>query len=99
MAWVIEMKKKQTDTFFCEKHKLAIMNTYFQLPKRQLYIWTSPADITRNQIDYFLNSQRFRLSIKICRTYPGDDIGSDHNPVVARMKVKLESSNTKSACQ
>ena len=84
---------------FCEEHKLAIMNTYFQIPKRQLYTWKSPGDIIRNQIDYILISQRFRHSIKRCRTYPGADIGSDHNPVVARMKVKLKCTNTKAACR
>ena len=74
------------------------MNTYFQLPKRQLYTWKSPADINNKESDYILISQIFRQNIKICRTYPGDDIGSNHNPVVARMKVKLKSSDTKAAC-
>ena len=53
---------------FCEEHKLAIMNTYLQLPKRQLYTWKSPANKARNQIDQSLISQRFRQSIKRCRT-------------------------------
>ncbi|KAK3786272.1 hypothetical protein RRG08_002016 [Elysia crispata] len=74
------------------------MNTYFQLPKRQLNTWKSPADIARYQIDYILISQRVRQSTKRCRTYPGADIGSDHNPVVAQMKGKLKISNTKAAC-
>ena len=50
--------------YFCEEHKLAIMDTYFQLPKRQLYTWKRPEDITRNQIDYILISQKLRQSKK-----------------------------------
>ncbi|KAK3795889.1 hypothetical protein RRG08_040685 [Elysia crispata] len=51
--------------YFCEEHKLAIMDTYFKLPKRQLYTLKSPAEITRNQIDYILISQRLRQIIKM----------------------------------
>lgn len=41
---------------FCQECDFAIMNTYFQLPPRRLYTWTSPKhtpqQIVRNQIDY-----------------------------------------------
>ena len=33
---------------------------------------------------------RFRNSIKQTKTYPGADIGSDHNPVVATVKINLK---------
>ena len=59
------------------------MNTFFELPVRQKYTWKSPGDVTRNQIDYILIRNRFRNSIKKCKTYSGADINSDHNPVVA----------------
>ena len=35
-------------------------------------------------------SSSFENNIKNCRTYPGADIGSDHNPVIANMKIKLK---------
>ena len=76
---------------FCEEHKLSIMNTYFELPARQRYTWKSPGDVTRNQIDYILIRQRFRNSITKCKTYPGADINSDHNPVIAKVRIKLKS--------
>ena len=81
---------------FCEKHNVCITNTFFQHPIRRLYTWKSPGDVKRNQIDYILIRKRFRNSIKQCKTYPGADIGSDHNPVVATMKIRLKKAQSKS---
>ena len=75
---------------FCEQHNLSIVNTFFKHPKRHLYTWKSPGDVTRNQIDYILIKDRFKNSVKRCKAYPGADIGSDHNPVVANIKIKLK---------
>ena len=33
---------------------------------------------------------RFRNSVKQTQTYPGADIGSDHNPAVATVKINLK---------
>ena len=33
---------------------------------------------------------RFRNSVKQAKTYPGADIGSDHNSVVATVKINLK---------
>ena len=35
-------------------------------------------------------NQRHRNSVKQVRTYPGADIGSDHNPVIMTLSVKLK---------
>ena len=75
--------------FLIEKN-LVIANTLFEQPNRLLYTWKSPGDVTRNQIDFILVRKRFRNSIRWCKTYPGADIGSDHNPVVAKICVKLK---------
>jgi ribonuclease HI len=67
------------------------MNTWFNLPARRLYTWKSPQDsnnnIVRNQIDYIAVNKRFRNSIKKVTTYPGADLESDHNPVVAKLNL------------
>ena len=34
--------------------------------------------------------KRFRNTLRQVRTYPGADIGSDHNPVVASVEIKLK---------
>ena len=75
---------------FCWTSKLVITNTLFEHPKRRLYTWKSPGDILRNQIDYIIINQRHRNSVKPVRTYPGADIGSDHNPVIMTLSVKLK---------
>lgn len=79
---------------FCTNEELIIANTLFKLHKRRLYTWKSPADnsdkIVRNQIDYIIVNRRYRNSILSAKTYPGADISSDHNPVVAAMRIKLK---------
>ena len=67
-----------------------IANTYFQHPKRRRYTWKSPGDIYRNQIDVILINTRFRNGVKQARTYPGADVGSDHNPLMIKMYIKLK---------
>ena len=67
---------------FCTEKDLVVSNTTFEQPNRLLYTWKSPGDITRNQIDYILIRKRFRNSIKQCKTHPGADIASDHNPLI-----------------
>ena len=75
---------------FCEEYNLMVTNTWFQHPKRRLYTWKSPGDLHRNQIDFILVNQRFRNTVKQARTYPGADVGSDHNPVVVKMNIKVK---------
>ncbi|KAJ2952534.1 hypothetical protein O0L34_g6852 [Tuta absoluta] len=79
---------------FCQEEQLVVTNTYFKLPPRRLYTWTSPAHspthIVRNQIDYILVSKRFRNSFKSVKTYPGADVGSDHNVLVAAVSIRLK---------
>ena len=49
---------------FCQENTLVIANTLFQWHKRRLYTWTSPNGQHRNEIDYILCSQRWRISIQ-----------------------------------
>ena len=51
------------------------MNTFFDLPERQKY--TSKSDVNRNQIDYILIRDRFKNSIKKCKTYPKSNTSSN----------------------
>lgn len=78
---------------FCQTKRFVVTNTWFKHPPRRIYTWRSPQDsseaIVRNQIDYILINQRFRCAVKDSHAFPGADISSDHNPVVAKLKVKL----------
>ena len=79
---------------FCQNNNFVITNTLFKMPKRRLYTWKSPADqegrIVRNQIDYILIRQRYKNAIISAKTYPSADIGSDHNPVVTKIRLKMK---------
>ena len=67
---------------FCQENALLIANTLCQQHKRRPYTWTSPDGQHRNQIDYVLCSQRWRSSIQSTKTRPGDDCGSDYEPLL-----------------
>ncbi|PZC74827.1 hypothetical protein B5X24_HaOG207140 [Helicoverpa armigera] len=75
---------------FCITRELAVHNTRFKHHVRRLYTWVSPGDRCRNQIDYIMTSSRWNSSIQNVKTYPGADCGSDHNLLVAWMKLRLK---------
>ena len=53
------------------------------------HTWTSPDGQHRNQTDYILCSQRWRSSIQLAKTRPGDDCGSDHELLIAKFRKAL----------
>lgn len=81
---------------FYQGMEVVVTNTWFKLSKRRLYTWKSPVDKAnspepvRNQIDYILINKLFRNIIKRVTTHPGADIGSDHNPLVADLTLRLK---------
>ena len=74
---------------FCQENNLAILNTLFKQHPRRLVTWISPNHRYRNQIDYILVYKRWRSSFKAAKTYPGADCDSDHQLLVATMKMRL----------
>jgi len=75
---------------FCPENALVIANTLFQQHKRRLYTWTSPDGQHQNQTDYILCSQRWRSSIQSAKIKPRADCGPDHEPLIARFRLKLK---------
>ena len=75
---------------FCISKKLLVSNTCYQQPNRRLYTWTSPDKQHRNQIDYILCQERWRNSLLNVKTLPGADCGTDHELLVAKMRVRLK---------
>ena len=75
---------------FCQENALVIANTLFQQHKKRLYTWTLPDGQHRNQIDYILCSQRWRSSIQSAKTRPGADCGSDHQLLIAKLRLQLK---------
>ena len=70
---------------FATNNNMFICNTWFAQPKRRRYTWKMPGDHGRYQLDYILMKVRYRNCVKSCHSYPGADIGSDHNPVVMKI--------------
>ena len=65
---------------------IVITNTLFEEhPKR----WRSPDGETKNQIDYITINRRFRNAVQHLKAFPSADCGSDHLPVICKLKVKL----------
>ncbi|KAI5715694.1 hypothetical protein M8J77_020891 [Diaphorina citri] len=75
---------------FCKEFGFWISNTWFKQHKRRLYTWKSPGDRKRYQLDYILINQRFKNSIKTAKTFPGADIFSDHNLLIAEVRTRLK---------
>ena len=73
---------------FCKEKKLMVTNTWFEQENRRRYTWKQPGDTNRYQLDYILVRQRYRNSVKKSCSYPGADVGSDHNLVMMKIKVK-----------
>ena len=80
-------KNEQGETLieWCRTHYMSILNTTFNQHKRRLYMWKSPGDLFRNQIDYICIN-----SVKNCKTLPGADCNSDHILLVMQMICKLK---------
>uniref|UniRef100_A0A914XJB6 Endonuclease/exonuclease/phosphatase domain-containing protein n=1 Tax=Plectus sambesii TaxID=2011161 RepID=A0A914XJB6_9BILA len=83
----------------CQENRLAIANTWFEQPKRRLYTWTAPNGQHRNQIDYFLCQQRWKSSIQAIKTLLGADCGSDHQLLIAKVKIRFNTIKRQPATQ
>ena len=73
-----------------QENALIIASTLFQQHKIQLYTWKSLDGQHRNQIDYILCSQRWRSSIQSAQTRMGANCGSDHELLIAKLRLKLK---------
>ena len=64
--------------------------TFWPLIYFELSLWTSPDGQHQNQTDYILCSQKWRSSIQSAKTRPGVDCGSDHELLIAKLRLKLK---------
>ena len=63
---------------------------YICISHRRLWTWEMPGDRAKNQIDYICISHRYRNGLLSTKTYHGADCGTDHVPVVATLRIKLQ---------
>ena len=74
---------------FASLDDLKLANTFG--PQRR-FAWHSPNGKHHNQIDYIMIKRRFQTSVNIAKTrsFPGADIGSDHDLVMMTFKLHLK---------
>ena len=74
---------------FAVSKVLNIRSTTFPHKDIHKETWYSADSRTANQIDHVLNSNWFRSAVTDIRALRGPDIGSDHNLLKIKFKVKL----------
>ena len=74
----------------CLENGLVIGGSVFQHKNIHKATWTSPDNRTKNQIDHIVINQKWRRSMKDVKAIRGADIGSDHNLVLCKLKLKLK---------
>jgi hypothetical protein len=86
---------------FARYNDLVLANTLHDHKPSRRATWHAPNGIVRNQIDYILISKRVASGVitNKTRTFPGADIGSDHDLVMMSMKLKLKKQQKKSNCR
>ena len=75
---------------FCDLNDLVIGGSVFQHKKIHKVTWRHPNGTHENQIDHIAYSRKFRRCIADVRVMKGATVGSDHNLVVGKVKLKLK---------
>ena len=74
----------------CMENGMVIGGTVFQHKDIHKLTWISPDGRTRNQIDHIAINQKWRGSMTDVRALRGADVGSDHLPVLCKIRLKLK---------
>ena len=71
---------------------LVLANTFGHHKASRRWTWHSPNGQHHNQIDYILVRKNFRSGMNIARTrsFPGTDIGSDHDLLMMTFRLRLK---------
>ena len=85
---------------FCGMNSLVIGGSLFPHKDIHKITWISPDRVTRNQIDHIAIRSKYRRSLHDVKARRGADVGSDHELVISKIKLKLRvskkpKSNTK----
>jgi hypothetical protein len=77
---------------FATSHNLTLANTLFLHKLSRISTWNAPNRSTHHQINYILISNKFKSSINKVRTrtFPGADMGNDHDTVLMTLKLKIK---------
>ena len=77
---------------FATFNDLALVTTFGHHKASRRWTWHSPDGQHLNQIDYILVRKRYRSGVNIARTrsFPGADIGSDHDLLMMTFRLRLK---------
>lgn len=77
---------------FASYNNLILANTFGPHKLSRRVTWHSPNGEHHNQKDYIMVKRRFQSSVNIAKTrsFPGADIGSDHELVIMTLKLHLK---------
>lgn len=80
---------------------MVVANTFGKHKTSRRITWIAPDGTTRNQIDFILLDRRCKSCIKVnkTRSFPGADIGSDHNLLMMTMKLKIKKVRRQPNCR
>ena len=86
---------------FAIYNNLVLANTLGNHKPSGRWTWHGPDGTHHNQIDYILVKKRFRSGIKTARTrtFPGADVGSDHDMVMMTFQTRLKDSRKTNAAK
>ena len=74
----------------CEVSYMCIANTSFPHKEIHKVTWNSPDGKTKNKLNHSLINNRYQSSHWDVSSYRGADVGSDHCPCIAVVKMKLK---------
>ena len=77
---------------FASYNNLKVANTFGSHKPSRCWTWHSPGGDYHNQINYIMVKQRFQSSVNIVKTrsFPGANIGSDHELVMMTFRFRLQ---------
>lgn len=89
-------RNKNDDRFvaFCASNKIAVTSTAFPHKDTQVHK-CSPDGQHQKQTDHMTVRSRFKRSVQDTRAHRGVDVGSDHNLVITKTKLRLNSTGKK----
>lgn len=73
----------------CEENDFVIGGSLFAHKTIHKLTWTSPDGHTKSQIGHIMINSKWRHSLQDVRAMRHVDIGSDHNLVTAKIRLKL----------
>ncbi|XP_071150111.1 craniofacial development protein 2-like [Mytilus edulis] len=74
----------------CQRNNLVITGTIFPHKDKHKVTWISPNKKTENQIDHYLVTRQHSTSILDTRSMKGADIGSNHELLKCKLRIKLK---------